>query len=340
MARISGIEAARGLAALAVVICHTFPATFVVGAAGVDVFFVISGFVMVVSSAKLYGTPGAWRTFLTRRILRIVPLYWLVTLLVAWLLRGYFTWDEILRSLLFVPVRTLGSPSPILSPGWTLVLEMYFYAIFAGFLFLRPAQSAISVAICLAMPLMLRPLLIDPRLGLLTVYYFNPIVLEFAAGMFLGLARRQGVTLPTWAGAVLFPLSIWLLWRSPDARGVTWGIAGIAIVATAGLCRLPQSKTVEATARVAGAISYPMYLIQTVLIGSLARHGVPALLIIVLTIVTAAAVHFTIERPFYLLCLRLWHDAGRAPSRLPDAARAAPPPRLTRIRADGASPSA
>jgi exopolysaccharide production protein ExoZ len=46
---------------------------------GVDIFFVISGFIMVYTSVDLFGRPGAWRIFLTRRLTRIVPLYWLLT---------------------------------------------------------------------------------------------------------------------------------------------------------------------------------------------------------------------------------------------------------------------
>src|SRR3546814_7431423 len=50
-----------------------------VGAAGVDVFFPISGFVMLISTRTLLGRPGAWRAFVRRRAIRIVPLYWLAT---------------------------------------------------------------------------------------------------------------------------------------------------------------------------------------------------------------------------------------------------------------------
>ena len=49
--------------------------TWVNGAAGIDIFFVISGFVMVVSSRRLASQPHAWRTFIQHRIVRIVPLF-------------------------------------------------------------------------------------------------------------------------------------------------------------------------------------------------------------------------------------------------------------------------
>jgi len=46
---------------------------------GVDIFFIISGFVMVISSRRLVDRPGAWLIFLRHRVVRIVPLYWLLT---------------------------------------------------------------------------------------------------------------------------------------------------------------------------------------------------------------------------------------------------------------------
>src|SRR5665213_384 len=46
---------------------------------GVDLFFVISGFIMVYSSQRLFATPGAGGAFISRRLIRIVPLYWMIT---------------------------------------------------------------------------------------------------------------------------------------------------------------------------------------------------------------------------------------------------------------------
>src|SRR5579871_6907304 len=90
----SGVQVLRGLAAMLVVLFHAglladerfgapghhlFGPLFRAGAGGVDIFFPISGFVMVVSTVGLLAQPGASRIFLTRRIIRIVPLYWIAT---------------------------------------------------------------------------------------------------------------------------------------------------------------------------------------------------------------------------------------------------------------------
>src|SRR4030095_15095732 len=112
------VQALRAVAALLVVVYHVFDmwslrvnpsppgATWANGAAGVDIFFVISGFVMVVSSRRMAAQPGAWRTFIEHRIVRIAPLYWLATtaklafvfLLADLTLRSTVDLDYIIRS--------------------------------------------------------------------------------------------------------------------------------------------------------------------------------------------------------------------------------------------------
>ena len=77
--RLDGIQHLRALAAIGVVLFHAAERSglhFTIGAAGVDVFFVISGFIMWIITAGRPVTPNA---FLRERILRIVPLYWLAT---------------------------------------------------------------------------------------------------------------------------------------------------------------------------------------------------------------------------------------------------------------------
>ncbi len=88
---VASIQILRAVAALAVVALHVghegatrlgprnpLP-DFSVGAAGVDLFFVISGFIMVYASDTLFARAGAPATFFTRRLARIVPLYWAAT---------------------------------------------------------------------------------------------------------------------------------------------------------------------------------------------------------------------------------------------------------------------
>jgi exopolysaccharide production protein ExoZ len=88
MPAIVSVQALRAIAALAVVLCHfdeirawisglkTYPLDQL--SSGVDLFFVISGFVMVYASQDLFEAKGGWLTFFTRRVARIAPPYWIV----------------------------------------------------------------------------------------------------------------------------------------------------------------------------------------------------------------------------------------------------------------------
>jgi exopolysaccharide production protein ExoZ len=133
---ISNLQVLRGLAALGVVFYHT-AFTFNGGVhtefQGVSVFFVISGFIMT------YITREDSNHFLVQRLIRIVPLYWLCTLpfVAVWFKGTGRAWTDgsianIAKSLFFIPYQDAnGDIHPLLGVGWTLNLEMFFYAIFA-----------------------------------------------------------------------------------------------------------------------------------------------------------------------------------------------------------------
>src|SRR5262245_45669982 len=145
------IQMLRALAALAIVFYHAQydaetlaarfglayqPSSLMPWSAGVDVFFVISGFIMVHTSRKLFATAEGSRVFLGRRIARIIPIYWLLTTLyaaLALLAPAVLNNDapslgEIVKSYLFIPfARPNGQIHPVLLLGWTLNYEMFFY---------------------------------------------------------------------------------------------------------------------------------------------------------------------------------------------------------------------
>jgi exopolysaccharide production protein ExoZ len=141
------IQAFRGIAALIVVLWHgsrfVAPYGSWIGEAlfgqgsnmGVDLFFLISGFVMVITSK-----PGQVREFSVRRLTRIVPVYFVMTFAYVFLLQGglryfedYKTLILLGHSLTFIPESGGMPPTfafPTLVVGWTLNYEMYFYLIF------------------------------------------------------------------------------------------------------------------------------------------------------------------------------------------------------------------
>src|SRR5262249_55839896 len=131
-----------------------------VGHAGVDIFFVISGFVMAVTAGRANYPAGV---FLQRRIIRIVPLYWAATFFTAGLLLiapGLFrdnvvTLKHFLLSLFFIPHVSPDSAhdlSPLIKIGWTLNFEMFFYVVFAALAKFRlEAKIAAMTAIFLSL---------------------------------------------------------------------------------------------------------------------------------------------------------------------------------------------
>src|SRR5271165_6773818 len=116
------------------------------GQTGVNLFFVISGFVIIYSSRNLLSDPNGWKIFARRRVIRIVPMYWIATslkLMVLLFTASYWRHSQIrvaniIESYLFLPSHNSGGGfAPLLDVGWTLNCEMCFYFLFALALFFR-----------------------------------------------------------------------------------------------------------------------------------------------------------------------------------------------------------
>jgi exopolysaccharide production protein ExoZ len=213
-----GVQYLRGLAALLVAYYHLFgydiaePLSALEGGAfGVDIFFVVSGFVMWVTTDRDDASPSA---FLRRRIVRVVPLYWLFTallVLVALAAPGLapridLSWDQLVKSLLFIPHSAPAAPGdfnhPILSQGWTLNYEIFFYGLFAASLLLRAPWRRLAVMAATFLALVAAGRWLSPAHPVLAVYT-DPILLEFLLGMAIGGARRELGRLGAGAGLVL-----------------------------------------------------------------------------------------------------------------------------------------
>lgn len=154
--QIQSLQILRALAAVSVVYLHIGCEPWF-GGFGVDVFFVLSGFVMCyITDSGEFG-----KEFFLKRIARIVPLYWVLTIaafILAWLKPSLFNsttadFGNLLKSLLFIPyTKENGSISPIIPVGWTLNYEMYFYVLitFASIWFKthwRPIVAA-TIVVC------------------------------------------------------------------------------------------------------------------------------------------------------------------------------------------------
>ena len=276
------IQALRAVAALLVVLYHAFelwglrvdPAApgvkWTNGASGVDIFFAISGFVMVISSRRLVDRPGGWRAFFWHRVIRIVPLYWMLTtlkivgvvLLPAIILRTSLDFYSVAASYLFLPVvDTAGHFRPVLPVGWTLTYEFLFYLLFAAALALRTDVLRIIV----------------PGLGLIAgvalfrsetwpdwTVLFNTIVLEFIFGVVLAQWTLRGFRLPPAIAAAFvvggFVAILVMPMGSENLRVLTWGLPAFAIVAGAVSLEPLVSPSLPRWMLALGDASYSIYL--------------------------------------------------------------------------------
>lgn len=277
----------RFLAALLVVLSHVGLATedglgergetgsfvWFDGHFGVCVFFVISGFIMLHISSERFGQDGAVRAFARNRIIRIVPLYWLVTTAqLAILFAGSQTgrsrdvpgWLDILQSYLFIPfLNDSGRHRPVLGVGWTLNFEMFFYALFCLALLL-PRRIGLPVLMAAMCGFALWPWPIgSTALEILS----DPIILYFVVGMALALVRerclRRGplpvvpMVLPLCAVGVVVFTVLDGVFAAP-----VWGpLFAVGLVGLAVLTRDADTGPVRREiASSLGALSYSLYL--------------------------------------------------------------------------------
>jgi exopolysaccharide production protein ExoZ len=285
--RLFALQLLRAVAAIGVVISHVrydflhhfglpdaLPGFLNAGAAGVDLFFVISGFVMVYSSETLFGRDRASAIFLVRRVARIVPLYWLMSVaMIAYVAtRGFAASDtspaHAALSFLFIPYpRPSGEMSPVYGVGWTLNYEMFFYSVFALCLGARRGVTVARVAAILAVLAIAGALL--PGLPVTLAYWVDPVVLEFAIGMLLALAYRSGVRLPVWVAAPIMIGGLVLVvansgaWNAWLPRWLGFGMPAAMEVAALALAK--RDIAIGWIDRI-GDASYALYLCHPIVI--------------------------------------------------------------------------
>jgi exopolysaccharide production protein ExoZ len=168
---------------------HTEQIAWRLGNFGVYIFFIISGFVITVGNLDNFGR-GKTRDFLIKRFIRIVPMYWAVTLVYILRLstKGIeVAWPNILTSILFIPYGCFHDACgrPVLELGWTLQFEMFFYLLFAAALCFHKSVAMPILIIGLATLTLMGWHLNEAPLPL--GYYLDPILIYFLSGLLLGL---------------------------------------------------------------------------------------------------------------------------------------------------------
>ena len=208
-ARLLSVQALRAVGALLVVWVHSLDAAEVLtvprqsrffhwdnfGASGVDIFFVISGFIVSQVAARSAGQSlthpsSAARGFLTRRITRIFPLYWILTcavILEGELGRYKVHWHSVrwAPTLLLLPSLHYPRNAPLLSLGWSLMFEIYFYLVLTAVMAWRPRSLVRDTVIFLC-----GMVAVGAFVGIhrpLLALWMNPLILEFVFGCTIGL---------------------------------------------------------------------------------------------------------------------------------------------------------
>ncbi|WP_317056590.1 acyltransferase family protein [Roseovarius rhodophyticola] len=271
--KLPGLQSLRALAAGMVLIGHvlaeaehyfdlSLPGDTVPWTRGVDLFFVISGFVIALSADRLRAEPV---NFLKRRMLRVVPLYYVFTTLmvIVLLFLPGATKDtsldpaQILSSYSFLPyAREDGRIAPVLSLGWTLNYEVFFYAMFALCLAFRSPRIALAAILsaCVIAGL------VYPGTTTAFVFWTNPLILEFLFGV--GLARlyqtgwHRPNTVLAIAGLFLGVALLILLDAFNIPRVLAAGLPASLIVAS-GTLLCPNRAT---PGQLLGDASYALYL--------------------------------------------------------------------------------
>ncbi|CAB4052764.1 acyltransferase family protein [Paraburkholderia phenoliruptrix] len=318
------IQYLRAFAALLVVAFHA-PATIAAfgnslpllraGAYGVDIFFVISGFIMGATGAS----GGSSRAdFILKRLVRIVPLYWITTLctvalavLAPGLMRStVIDISSVGKSLFFIPHFSHAHPGnvwPIVVPGWTLNFEMFFYALVAVVIPFATRARAVAISVIFLMFIAAGFAFHSTNAIFLT--YTNTLLFEFILGMWIAIFHHRGRLPNRWLALPIFLFGCVLLFAADaTSRGFTKGIpAAMIVLGALVILRDFKSQILEYI----GDASYAIYLVQFfsfgivralwTLAGVRGTTPVHAMLYVALSVIgcviSGLAVYALVERP-------------------------------------------
>lgn len=327
--RLVSVQILRGLAALLVAVFHLTKAHSVYwdnnldawsfGAIGVDIFFIISGFVMALTMEKYRERPG---DFLWHRYLRIAPLYYIIA--AEWALIMLATHKpasaaSILSNLTIVP---LGPEyvMPVLAAGWTLSFEFILYAIVCAALLFKKGPIFVFVTLCALASV---GLVWEAPVPLLR-WFTHPILFEFALGVLAFVLRDKAI--PIWlavVGCTLLLIQAFLpvpfdpegqtvvAGVSMETRLLLWGVP--TFLAFNAIVRwMPKGKWVP-SAQLIGDSSYSIYLTHVFVVGLLLQvlpRTFGTILGLIAVILLGIACYLWLERP--LLKLKDWRPIALA----------------------------
>ena len=338
MRKINNIQALRAYAAIAVVIYHSgyiFPHMLQMGKFGVDIFFVISGYIM----ARICNTDT--RFFMRRRLTRILPPYWGMTILLfafslicpQLLYSTYPHAYDLARSLLFIPYyREDGLIRPLLYVGWSLNYEMLFYALISLGLFCFPKRPlAFAAGLLIALNLSCH---YAPAKSAIIECYGNHVVYEFLFGIlayYLAMRcsdeRAYRFRFSTLCGLIFSTAGIVFLQgvvhRALPVEWLLMQLLAMLMVLCASLLSQGGWDVRSRAIVVVGDASYVLYLVHAYILSLydrvLGRH-IPAIQmqhaggvfpLAAVCVITAVVLHLKFEIPVVAYCNRRFGGAGK-----------------------------
>jgi len=294
--RLLSIQALRAVAAAAVVayhvlfmLVHNAGYSFhvpTIGASGVDLFFVISGFIMVYTTRGFFGQPRASVRFIQRRAIRIVPLYWACTtgtvllLLMAPALFTDVRFDlrhSIFSFVFLLSRNSAGQVGTVLQTGWTLCFEAYFYLLFAVLLNGPRRYFMVGSGLVFAVGIALGTL--EPSWPIWTTAATDPLLLEFYLGCGIASLVNGDFYLPRLQAALALALGVAIIIATRDVdfgkwtRPVCWGApGGLILYGAVSLERagIPVPRSLAAL----GNSSYSLYLSHPFLVPAFGKAWV------------------------------------------------------------------
>lgn len=283
------VQVLRGIAA-AIVVCHHFVASQAdkvgsvnpwlmnFGGSGTDIFFVISGFIMMITQSDSARDLSA-KHFLVRRLVRIVPLYWILTAVAFALVstasasvNTHVSLHKFVMSMLFLPYSETGLvmtssafKAYVIPMAWTLTYEWYFYLVFALTLaiglrsFARLQFIAAWFTCCAVIGFVFQPS------SLLLQVLTSPLVFEFLLGCAIAMLYISGARLSGYHSVLLAGVAMVVLanifHHSAISRTMFWGFASFALVSAAALYEGGRERmALIRPLSWLGDISYSLYL--------------------------------------------------------------------------------
>jgi len=284
------VQILRGIAAMMVIVYHITQKLYVngdikwsfeLGAAGVDIFFIISGFIIYYSSVHEFSA----NEFMKKRIFRIYPLYWvitLVTLVISYIRPGMINQHvevpiSMWNSFTLFPVP---GTSPLLIVAWTLSFEMFFYVIYYMAIKLKVNRILFS-SVAIAVLVVIGQIFKIPFIN-------DPITLEFIYGMIIAylVTSKNTKAIMVIAAACLILSATPVVWHS-EIRSLYYGIPALALFCVFLLLekKVRQEGGIIKLAQVIGDSSYSIYLTHLYSLGIVfilikSRVSVPVLVVV------------------------------------------------------------